>query len=129
MKGYGASHATLGTAWTQLRGDWRRDVARSSVSSRTRGSSPRLSEAFITPFLIGAEEAAEETGHDLLLLTSAATGAARSIHAGGENNLRLVDGAVLLGRGEIPTELEELAEQNDPFVLEASKPRLGSACR
>src|SRR5487761_1416720 len=70
------------------------------------------------PFLIGVEEAAEETGHDLLLLTSAATpGAARSIHAGGEHKLRLVDAAVLLGRDEIPAELEELTSEGYPFVF------------
>jgi DNA-binding LacI/PurR family transcriptional regulator len=70
------------------------------------------------PFLIGVEEAAEETGHDLLLLTSAATpGAARSIHAGGEHRLRLVDAAVLLGRDEIPAELEELTTEGYPFVF------------
>jgi DNA-binding LacI/PurR family transcriptional regulator len=70
------------------------------------------------PFLIGVEEAAEETGHDLLLLTSAATpGAARSIHAGGEHKLRLVDAAVLLGRDEIQAELEELTTEGYPFVF------------
>ena len=70
------------------------------------------------PFLIGVEEAAEETGHDLLLLTSAATpGSARSIHAGGEHKLRLVDAAVLLGRDEIPAELEELTAEGYPFVF------------
>jgi DNA-binding LacI/PurR family transcriptional regulator len=70
------------------------------------------------PFLRGVEEAAEETGHDLLLLTSAATsGTARSIHAGGEHKLRLADAAVLLGRDEIPAELQELTAEGYPFVF------------
>ncbi|PXY27958.1 hypothetical protein BAY60_16555 [Prauserella muralis] len=70
------------------------------------------------PFLLGIEEAAEQAGHDLLLFTSAATsGPVRSIYAGGENKLRLVDGAVLLGRDEIPAELEQLVAEEYPFVF------------
>lgn len=70
------------------------------------------------PFLLGIEEAAEASGHDLLLFTSAATsGPVRSIYAGGENKLRLVDGAVLLGRDEIPAELEQLVDEEYPFVF------------
>ncbi|SFP08229.1 DNA-binding transcriptional regulator, LacI/PurR family [Amycolatopsis arida] len=74
--------------------------------------------SFYHPFLLGIEEAAEEAGHDLLLFTSAATsGPMRSIYAGGENKLRLVDGAVLLGRDEIPAELEHLVVEEYPFVF------------
>lgn len=73
---------------------------------------------FYHPFLLGVEEGAEATGHDLLLLTSAATsGPVRSIYAGGENKLRLVDAAVLIGRDEIPAELEELISEDYPFVF------------
>lgn len=70
------------------------------------------------PFMLGIEEGAEAMGHDILLFTSAATsGPVRSLYAGGENKLRLVDAAVLLGRDEIPAELEELMEQQYPFVF------------
>ncbi|OXM61998.1 MULTISPECIES: LacI family DNA-binding transcriptional regulator [Amycolatopsis] len=70
------------------------------------------------PFLLGIEEAAEESGNDLLLFTSAAmSGPVRSIYAGGENKLRLVDGAVLLGRDEIPADLEQLVAEQYPFVF------------
>ncbi|GAB3570149.1 LacI family DNA-binding transcriptional regulator [Amycolatopsis endophytica] len=70
------------------------------------------------PFLLGIEEVAEESGNDLLLFTSAAmSGPVRSIHADGENKLRLVDGAVLLGRDEIPADLEQLVAEEYPFVF------------
>jgi DNA-binding LacI/PurR family transcriptional regulator len=68
--------------------------------------------------LLGIEEAAEQSGHDLLLFTSAATpGPVRSIYADGENKLRLVDAAVLLGRYEVTDELEELVAEGYPFVF------------
>ncbi|MCP3798400.1 LacI family transcriptional regulator [Allokutzneria sp. A3M-2-11 16] len=70
------------------------------------------------PFLLGIEEAAERAGQDLLLFTSAATsGPIRSIYADGENKLRLVDAAILLGRDEIPAELEQLVAEDYPFVF------------
>ncbi|SDN03056.1 LacI family DNA-binding transcriptional regulator [Allokutzneria albata] len=70
------------------------------------------------PFLLGIEEEAERAGQDLLLFTSAATsGPIRSIYADGENKLRLVDAAVLLGRDEIPAELEQLVAEGYPFVF------------
>src|SRR5690606_21889795 len=50
---------------------------------------------FFTPFLFGIEEAAQELGYDLLLLT----GAGRKRKIFGDNaRLRLADGCVILGR-------------------------------
>jgi LacI family transcriptional regulator len=74
---------------------------------------------FYHPFLLGIEEAAEQHHQDLLLFTSAAVadGEPRSLFAGGENKLRLVDVAVLLGRDEIPAELEQLSVEEYPFVF------------
>jgi LacI family transcriptional regulator len=74
---------------------------------------------FYHPFLLGIEEAAEQHDQDLLLFTSAAVGEGepRSLFAGGENKLRLVDAAVLLGRDELPAELEQLSIEDYPFVF------------
>jgi DNA-binding LacI/PurR family transcriptional regulator len=59
---------------------------------------------FFGPFLFGIEEAAQQMGYDLLLLTGAANGAQRKIFS--ENNrLRLADGCLVLGRQFDPDEL------------------------
>jgi DNA-binding LacI/PurR family transcriptional regulator len=84
---------------------------------------PAAHRNFYHPFLIGIEEAAEAHDQDLLLFTSAAGGRGgngsglRSIYASGENKLRLVDAAILLGRDEIPAELEQLCADEYPFVF------------
>lgn len=84
---------------------------------------PVAHRTFYHRFLLGIEEAAEAHDQDLLLFTSAAgrrsgnSGGVRSIYASGENKLRLADAAVLLGRDEIPAELEQLCTDEYPFVF------------
>lgn len=83
---------------------------------------PVAHRTFYHRFLLGIEEAAEAHGQDLLLFTSAAgrtgrSGGVRTIYAGDENKLRLADAAVLLGRDEIPAELEQLCAEDYPFVF------------
>mgnify|MGYP000303642523 FL=1 len=68
---------------------------------------------FFTPFLFGIEEAAQDKGYDLLLLTGA--GKERKIF--GENaRLRLADGCLILGRKFDNTELARLVAGDFPFV-------------
>ena len=68
---------------------------------------------FFTPFLFGIEEAAQELGYDLLLLTGA--GSKRKIF--GDNvRLRLADGCVILGRQFDSAELARLVAGDFPFV-------------
>lgn len=76
---------------------------------------PSTSADFFHPFLVGIEEHSERLGCDLLLFTSAPTGAGRRIFH--ENTrLRLADGCLLLGR-EIPAdELGRLNAEAYPFV-------------
>lgn len=75
---------------------------------------PSAQADFFTPFLLGIEEAAQELGYDLLLLTGGA-GARKKIFA--ENNrLRLADGCIILGREFDTPELERLVAGDYPFV-------------
>ena len=68
---------------------------------------------FFTPFLFGIEEAAQELGYDLLLLT----GAGRKRKIFGDNaRLRLADGCVILGRKFDAAELARLVAGDFPFV-------------
>lgn len=68
---------------------------------------------FFAPFLFGIEEAAQELGYDLLLLTGA--GSKRKIF--GDNvRLRLADGCVILGRKFDSAELARLVAGDFPFV-------------
>jgi len=70
---------------------------------------------FFGPFLFGIEEAAQQMGYDLLLLTGAAHGAQRKIFS--ENNrLRLADGCLVLGRQFDQDELARLVSGDYPFV-------------
>lgn len=72
---------------------------------------------FYHDFLTGVEEAAEQAGYNLLMVTGARTpDGERSVYAGGVNNLQLADGAVLLGSGEKTEELERLSAEDFPFV-------------
>ena len=74
---------------------------------------PSAQADFFTPFLLGIEEAAQELGYDLLLLTGA--GAQRRIF--GENvRLRLADGCIILGRQFDRDELRRLVGGDFPFV-------------
>lgn len=75
---------------------------------------PSAQADFFTPFLLGIEEAAQELGYDLLLLTGAGR-ANKKIFA--ENNrLRLADGCLVLGRDFDRDELERLVSGSYPFV-------------
>lgn len=74
---------------------------------------PSAQADFFTPFLLGIEEAAQEMGYDLLLLTGA--GVKRRIF--GDNvRLRLADGCIVLGRQFDRDELERLVGGDFPFV-------------
>lgn len=76
---------------------------------------PSATADFFTPFLLGIEEAAQELGYDLLLLTGATGGAKRKIFH--ENNrLRLADGCLILGREFDRDELVRLVGGDYPFV-------------
>ncbi|HEV7719436.1 MAG TPA: LacI family DNA-binding transcriptional regulator [Arsenicitalea sp.] len=76
---------------------------------------PSAQADFFTPFLLGIEEAAQEMGYDLLLLTGAAVGAKRKLFS--DNiRLRLADGCLLLGREFDRDELERLLASDYPFV-------------
>jgi DNA-binding LacI/PurR family transcriptional regulator len=68
---------------------------------------------FFLPFLLGIEEAAQELGYDLLLLTGA--GAKRKIF-GNDVRLRLADGCIVLGRQFDPKEVARLVAGDFPFV-------------
>lgn len=74
---------------------------------------PSAQADFFAPFLLGIEEAAQELGYDLLLLTGA--GVKRKIF-GGNVRLRLADGCIILGRQFDPAELERLVGGDFPFV-------------
>lgn len=75
---------------------------------------PSAQADFFTPFLLGIEEAAQEMGYDLLLLTAAA-GARRKIF-GDNTRLRLADGCLVLGRDFDRAELTRLVGGDYPFV-------------
>lgn len=76
---------------------------------------PSAQADFFTPFLLGIEEAAQELGYDLLLLTGAAAGAQRKIF-GNNTRLRLADGCLVLGRQFDRDELTRLVAGDYPFV-------------
>lgn len=76
---------------------------------------PSAQADFFTPFLLGIEEAAQELGYDLLLLTGAAGGAQRKIF-GDNTRLRLADGCLVLGREFDRDELKRLVVGDYPFV-------------
>lgn len=72
---------------------------------------------FFAPFLFGIEEAAQELGYDLLLMTSGGRGDGhgKRLFATG-NRLRLADGCLLLGRSFDRDELARLMLEDLPFV-------------
>jgi DNA-binding LacI/PurR family transcriptional regulator len=76
---------------------------------------PSAQADFFTPFLLGIEEAAQELGYDLLLLTGAASGTQRKIF-GNNTRLRLADGCLVLGREFDRDELTRLVVGDYPFV-------------
>ncbi|QGN33266.1 LacI family DNA-binding transcriptional regulator [Microlunatus sp. Gsoil 973] len=78
---------------------------------------PYESRDFYHDFLTGVEEAAEQLGYNLLMITGARNDQGhRSVYAGGVNNLQLADGAVLVGAGEDVDELTRMTQEGYPFV-------------
>ena len=78
---------------------------------------PSAQADFFAPFLFGIEEAAQETGYDLLLMTSAGRGAdGRKQIFSETNRLRLADGCIVLGRQFDAEELAKLVRGDFPFV-------------
>jgi len=75
---------------------------------------PSAQADFFAPFLLGIEEAAQELGYDLLLMTGSSGGQKKIF---GENvRLRLADGCLVLGREFDRDELERLVAGDYPFV-------------
>lgn len=78
---------------------------------------PSAQADFFAPFLFGIEEAAQEAGYDLLLMTSAGKSAdGRKQIFSESNRLRLSDGCIVLGREFDPVELAQLLEGDFPFI-------------
>ncbi|MCP2329635.1 DNA-binding LacI/PurR family transcriptional regulator [Hamadaea flava] len=79
---------------------------------------PWESRDFYYEFLLGIEEEAEQTGHNLLLFTGARNDAGeRSIFNHNTNLLELADGAILVGGRIDGDEIQRLAEEKYPFVM------------
>ena len=75
---------------------------------------PSAQADFFAPFLLGIEEAAQERGYDLLLMTGSSGGQKKIF---GENvRLRLADGCIVLGREFDRDELARLVAGDYPFV-------------
>ncbi|MGW6280760.1 LacI family DNA-binding transcriptional regulator [Kribbella sp. NPDC055071] len=79
---------------------------------------PLLKEDFFYEFLVGIEEAAEDSGNNLLMLCAAKdeTGA-RSLYPTGANGLQLADGGLLLGWDEKQDQIRRLQAEGYPFVF------------
>ena len=71
---------------------------------------------FFAPFLFGIEEAAQELGYDLLLLTGAAPRRGKRKIFDENVRLRLADGCLILGRSFDRAELKRLVAGDYPFV-------------
>lgn len=78
---------------------------------------PRAQADFFAPFLFGIEEAAQEHGYDLLLMTSAErdTDGAKRIF-GEPNRMRIADGCLLLGRKFDNRDLERLVQGDFDYM-------------
>jgi DNA-binding LacI/PurR family transcriptional regulator len=79
---------------------------------------PLLKEDFYYEFLVGIEEAAEDSGYNLLMLCAAKdeTGE-RSLYPTGAHGLQLADGGLLLGANEKHDQLRRLQAEDYPFVF------------
>lgn len=97
-------------------------IARRMVQGRNRilgvftyePAFPNAQADFFTPFLLGIEEATQDLGYDLLLLTGSGTGEKKIF---GQNiRLRLADGCLILGRQFDRDELARLVAGDYPFV-------------
>ncbi|HET6293889.1 MAG TPA: LacI family DNA-binding transcriptional regulator [Kribbella sp.] len=79
---------------------------------------PLLQEDFFYEFLVGIEEAAEDSGYNLLMLCAAKDeSGARSLFPTGANGLQLADGGILLGWDEKVEQIRRLQSENYPFVF------------
>lgn len=78
---------------------------------------PLGGENFYREFLVGVEDAAEEVGRDLLLVTSSRRVERRSLYANGVNGLRLADGGLLIGSDADSDEMRRLIDEGYPFVF------------
>lgn len=88
---------------------------------------PTSQHSYYFEFMVGVEEKAMETGQDLVLLTSAHQRAGQqSIYRGGNNRLRLTDGAIILGFHQDDDELSRLADEGFPFVFIGRRERVSS---
>jgi DNA-binding LacI/PurR family transcriptional regulator len=68
-------------------------------------------------FMVGIEDQAIRSGQDLVLFTSMHQQEGdQSIYRGGQNRLRIADGAVILGFKQHDDELAQLAAEGFPFV-------------
>lgn len=78
---------------------------------------PRAQADFFAPFLFGIEEAAQEYGYDLLLMTSAERDATRSKRIFSESSrMRIADGCLLLGRKFDSSDLERLVQDDFDYM-------------
>ncbi|MEV6964839.1 LacI family DNA-binding transcriptional regulator [Hamadaea sp. NPDC051192] len=69
-------------------------------------------------FMVGIEDQAIRAGQDLVLFTSVHQREGdQSIYRGGQNRLRIADGAVILGFNQHGEELARLAAEGFPFVF------------
>jgi DNA-binding LacI/PurR family transcriptional regulator len=97
-------------------------IARRMASGRNRilgvftyePAFPSEQADFFGPFLLGIEEAAQERGYDLLLLTGAGAGQKKIFSE--RVRLRLADGCLLLGQNFDRNELARLVGGSYPFV-------------
>lgn len=91
---------------------------------------PSAQADFYTPFLLGIEEAAENFGYDLLLMTGAGRDAAGRKRMFGDNSrLRLADGCLILG-GQFDTEeLTQLVASDYPYVAVGRRDDAGGPVR
>ncbi|GAA4043560.1 LacI family DNA-binding transcriptional regulator [Nonomuraea soli] len=78
---------------------------------------PTGRESYYDEFMIGIEQQAIRSGQDLVLFTSMHQGGDPSVFRGGQNRLRIADGAIILGFEQHDDELERLAAEGFPFVF------------
>lgn len=91
---------------------------------------PSAQADFYTPFLLGIEEAAENLGYDLLLMTAAARDAfGRKRMFGESNRLRLADGCLILGGQFDSQELAQLVASDYPYVAVGRRDDVGGPVR
>ncbi len=91
---------------------------------------PSVQADFYTPFLLGIEEAAEEFGYDLLLMTAAGRDSAGRKRIFGESSrLRLADGCLILGGQFDNEELAQLVAGDYPYVAVGRRDDAGGPVR